>query len=71
MNLLRDVAERRAGAGIGASHAAIADASEQHCHHRDENGRDDVPAAALAQHSENRHRSHRRNSDNAVEQQVH
>ena len=42
IDLLADVGEGGAGARVGARHAAVADGGEQHRHHGDEDGGDDV-----------------------------
>ncbi len=70
MNFLRDVGERRTRAGIRARHAAVADAGEEHRHHRDENRGNDVPASTLAENAENRHRRDRLDDDHAVQNQI-
>ena len=38
--------------------------------HRDQDGGDDVAAAAIAQHAENRHRRDRLDDDDAVKDQI-
>ncbi len=70
MDLLADVGERGPGAGVRARHAAIADRRQQHGHHGDEDGGDDVALAAFVQHAEDGHRRHRLDDDDAVEDQV-
>src|SRR5207248_11619588 len=55
MNFLRDVSKRGTGTWIRAGHAPIADASEEHGHHGNDNGRDDVTVAAIAKPPEGRH----------------
>jgi len=70
IDFLADVGEGRAGTGIGARHAAIADGGEQHCHHGDQDRRNDVPVSAVAEHTKHRHRRDRLNHDHSIQNQV-
>ena len=70
IDFLANVSEGRAGARISARHAAIADGGEQHRHHGDQDGGNDMPASAIAEHPEHRHRGDRLNHDNAVQNQI-
>jgi len=51
-------------------HLAVADAREEHCHHGNENRRNNVSMSTIAQNPEYGHRCHRLNHDDAVENQV-
>ncbi len=70
VDLLADVSERRARAGIGTGHAAIADGGKQHGHHRNENRGDHMAMTAIAEHAEYGHGRNRLNDDDAIENQV-
>jgi len=70
MNFLGYICEGRTGARIGACHAAVADSREEHAHHGDENGGDHVAMTAIAERAKGRHRCHRLNDDDAVQNQV-
>ncbi len=70
IDLLADIGEGRASAGISPRHAAIADRRKQHGHHGDQNGGDHVAMAAIAEHAEHRHGRNRLNDDDAVKNQV-
>ncbi len=70
IDFLPDVSERRAGAGIGARHASVAEGGEQHGNHGDQQRGDDVAASAIAQHSEDGHRGDRLNYNDSVKNQI-
>ena len=70
IDLLSDVGEGGTRAGISPRHAPVTDRGEQHCHHRDQDRRDHVSVAAIAEHAEYRHRRDRLNHDDAVKDEV-
>ena len=70
VDFLRHIRERGTGAGIGPSHAAVADSRKKHSHHGDEDGGDHMAVTAIAECPEGGHWRHRLNHDDAVQYQV-
>ncbi len=70
MNLLADVSVGGAGARIGARHFSVTNGGEQHGHHGDENGGDDVSAGSIAYHAVDAHGRNRLDDNDANDNQV-
>ena len=70
MELLADVGEGGARAGIDARHAPVAEGGEQHREHADEDRGDDVATRFRAHHAEDAHRGDGLDDDDAVEDEV-
>ena len=70
VDFLSNVSKSRSGAGIGSSHPPITDRGKQHGHHRDQDRRDHMAVAAVAQHAEHRHGRDWLNHDDAVKDEV-
>ena len=70
MNFLADVGIGGSGAGVGASHLAIADGGEEHSHHGDQDGGDDVAASVIADDAKDAHRRDGLNDDDANDDEV-
>ena len=66
IDLLPDVGECRARAGVRPRHAAITKSCEQHGHHGDEERGDDMSVAGIAEHAKDGHRRNRLNHDDPV-----
>ena len=70
VHFLGNVSESGSGAGVSARHPAVTDAGEQHRNHGNQDCRDHVSAAAIAEHAKHRHGRDRLNDDDAVENQI-
>src|SRR5579864_8736560 len=70
MDLLADVSESGARAGIGSCHAAVADRGEKHCDHGDENCCDHVAVRRFTHHAKGWHGCSRLDDDDPVEDEV-
>ena len=70
MKLLANIGKRRARAWIDARHATVADRGEEHSHHSNEDGGDDMAACLIADHAVDAHRSRRLDDDDAVDDEV-
>ena len=70
IDLLPHVRERRTGAWVRARHASIAKGGEQHGHHGNQQRGNNMSAAALTEHAEDRHGRGGLDYDNAVKDQV-
>jgi len=70
VELAADVGVGGAGAGIDARHASVADGGEEHGHHGDEDGGDDVAACNVTDHTVDSHGRCGLDDDDAVDDEV-